>query len=79
MAPLVTIVALLIVGTSVVLFFFAFVRIWLSLRRTKVGLLSVAGTKPYLDNTKLMGLALAGFLFGTLLIGILVWTGMAAA
>lgn len=79
MAPLVTIVALLIVGTSVVLFFFAFVRIWLSLRRTKVGLLSVAGTKPYLDNTKLMGLALAGFLFGTLLIGILEWTGMAAA
>ena len=79
MAPLVAIVALLIVGTSVVLFFFAFVRIWLSLRRTKGGLLSVAGTKPYLDNTKLMGLALAGFLFGTLLIGILEWTGMAAA
>jgi hypothetical protein len=79
LVPLVTTIALLIVVASVVLFFFAFVRIWLSMRRTKDGLLSVAGTKPYLDNTKLVGLALAGFLFGMLLIGILEWTGMAAA
>jgi len=78
--PLVTTIALLMVVASIVLFFFAFVRIWLSLRRNKDrDLLRVAGTRPYLSNTKLLGLAFVGVLCGTLLIGILEWTGMAFA
>jgi hypothetical protein len=80
LVPLVTTIALLMVVASVVLFFFAFVRIWLSLRQNKDrSLLRVAGTEPYLSNTKLLGLAFAGVLCGTLLMGILQWTGLAAA